>query len=81
MGSKQTNKQTKKFLASFSVGDSKTIKFLFVDIFHVSKQTNNKQVNKEVFGLLCHGRQTNKQINKFLVSFSKAKQALQSSWH
>jgi len=65
------------------VGADKTIKFLIVDLFHVSKQTNNKQTNKEVLGLLCHGRQTNKQKKKFLVSFSmrnKAKQAKQSSW-
>jgi len=66
MGSKQTNKQTKKFLASYSPGNNKTIMFLFVNLFPVSNQTNNKQANKEVLCLLCHGRQ----INKFLVSYT-----------
>jgi len=43
MGSKQTKKTTKKFLASISVGDNKTIKFLIVNLFHVIKQTNKQR--------------------------------------
>ena len=58
-GKKTNKKTTKKFFDSISVGDNKTIKFLIVNLFHVSKQTNKQTKKFLVIFAIGH-----KQINK-----------------